>query len=1504
MSSIDVFGEPTEQDVFGYDKELSDVPMPINIADETAGLITGLDGQGDFRELGEKFVSETTKLQEGNESARNDLVARTGSLNKTITAQAAIDASQDLPDAERADFVKEVVASTSESVDLEEELTRQLSAENVAQAPDDESRDIAMRTMAKTFEAWNTRAAVAERHSAMMAELSPSVRQVVTGIAMDIIPITALQSRHVPVAKTAIETLQKMGVETGAPLTGELVSTVRKFFNQLPEDQKEDFMLQLYENAQHNADLMEQSQWGLFTSMEQMLTEEPSKRDWDRIFENTGEILDAVMLGAGVKIASSIAKSFFKGNSVARAASKSPKTYKAMAAAMLKGGPDAQVLTKALGKNVDDIIEEGLPKVAGATNPSPTDILRNATNQVKADKILEKIDDTRGLWWNNEYENATLRILAENEANGLRGEKSGFALKDNGIMVEGFYGKNADFGYANKQAATMAARSRFPDWFEVVQDGEEWFIKADRLYNMKAEDAAILPEGSIVAGSRATKYWLDISSKFTKDSGIPQAWFVASDKVHFIKSELDSIADPFFKLRRKSMGKVVDKIVQGSEFVSDSGKVGKRFTRSELASELSRKEIQGYESFMEAQDVLDAATNRILRNQWKTEGYSGITNTRTNYTTAAKVLTKEKVAGRQSIDVYNPTNGTIETIKGKAIEDLYENGDSVGKLRFAETVGTKEAKYVMINKADRTKVADLPQRLINKIDGYYTRRYKDPYFIDEVYFTTKGGKNVRNTKTIGVASSRLNAQEKIANLKSSKQGVEFDYHQDKRVLNQATREKRDEEFLFNSGRLFFSPRKKYAISESTIDDPVESLVKSIQSVSRMAGMDAVMNKSKANWIKSFGKYTDGKFPTNADDIIKNAKSLTDPEVGKAVVYFDHIKLMEGVQDPFAIHWKTILQKGSEYLEAKGSKPLTTLARGLDKAGEASLFPALKTFSFLRNIAGYPSRQLLLQSTQPIMLSLLEPAYMTSRFWKDKNALDMGLLLSEYPGALDKYLKGITGLTPDDMSFTDMKALIKAFDESGIRQSIMGGHTYTAGMIHDWSKSFSTNLAGRATSAFRDAVMAPLKLFGKGFEIGEYNNLSSNFLIAVERAKKANPGVPVADLVSQSRYVDAIHADARGLGLAMNDTGQFAWQRGYLSLALQYQAINWKTGLLLAGKNKAFSNADLNKVRAMLGITYGSEGWGVGALVNRTNQWYAEKNGEPIPVAWRDFLHGGMVNLISNSLIDGRIDVSGSISPASGALGEGSWSDIILEMITGGPKSTMELFMGATFNNMKVVGENLSYVGHLVQTHDWSDPDLPIETVKTIAEIFPFMSNYSKSAIAAKEGKWFDRHGDPIVKATWDEAVAKAAFGFPSQNMDETYYLSRTAKQRARDLREDSELIYNHLRKDVETHKLGYVDGPMEIINQLVSQKVAILSGYEDERDREFVWMELSKRMRQDLRDGDGILNRLERNALRSAYGSESEFVQDITKFTRENYDGEQKAWLLDLIGNIFQTEDK
>ena len=124
------------------------------------------------------------------------------------------------------------------------------------------------------------------------------------------------------------------------------------------------------------------------------------------------------------------------------------------------------------------------------------------------------------------------------------------------------------------------------------------------------------------------------------------------------------------------------------------------------------------------------------------------------------------------------------------------------------------------------------------------------------------------------------------------------------------------------------------------------------------------------------------------------------------------------------------------------------------------------------------------------------------------------------------------------------------------------------MVQNYSKELVRTFGDRTFKMFKNVALSPLKAGEIGFNVGEYNNLSSNFLIALHRYGRQNKKT-LLEILNSPKDMDLVHGNMRALGLNMSETGQFAWQKGYLSWALQFQGINFKTGLALIGKNQAF-----------------------------------------------------------------------------------------------------------------------------------------------------------------------------------------------------------------------------------------------------------------------------------------------------------------------------------------------
>src|SRR5690606_7476436 len=151
-------------------------------------------------------------------------------------------------------------------------------------------------------------------------------------------------------------------------------------------------------------------------------------------------------------------------------------------------------------------------------------------------------------------------------------------------------------------------------------------------------------------------------------------------------------------------------------------------------------------------------------------------------------------------------------------------------------------------------------------DGYYHVRYEDPYYIT---MKDKSG----NVKTIARAESRQDAEAELTRLRSMKDGNEYDWKYDR---NRGLDARFDDELdvQFNSGRSAQRLRGKRltrvghdkTLSDAGMESPIDSLVRSIASISNRVAFRDVIEADKRRWLSSFKgllpKNENFKFPSS------------------------------------------------------------------------------------------------------------------------------------------------------------------------------------------------------------------------------------------------------------------------------------------------------------------------------------------------------------------------------------------------------------------------------------------------------------------------------------------------------------------------------------------------------------------------------------------------------------------------------------------------------------------
>jgi hypothetical protein len=223
----------------------------------------------------------------------------------------------------------------------------------------------------------------------------------------------------------------------------------------------------------------------------------------------------------------------------------------------------------------------------------------------------------------------------------------------------------------------------------------------------------------------------------------------------------------------------------------------------------------------------------------------------------------------------------------------------------------------------------------------------------------------------------------------------------------------------------------------------------------------------------------------------------------------------------------------------------------------------------------PARQALLQSAQITMLAGLAPGYIgTGKIFFDAAALRRGIRHLNKTGVDDGWSSAKIAKAMG-WSKKEYNRVVEELQRSGLLGTVNTHANNSA------SKGLNAQLDPKAGRWGRFTYNAKVKtnqgyqtLSRLGFELGERNNLTFTYLVALRRVKK-RLGKDTMKLTRQDW--DAIAQEADSLALAMTRPNKFMYQSGFTGTVLQFLSFQHRAALTLLGLNPAMSGKDLVKV---------------------------------------------------------------------------------------------------------------------------------------------------------------------------------------------------------------------------------------------------------------------------------------------------------------------------------------
>lgn len=917
----------------------------------------------------------------------------------------------------------------------------------------------------------------------------------------------------------------------------------------------------------------------------------------------------------------------------------------------------------------------------------------------------------------------------------------------------------------------------------VNAEAGEYFIQVSGSHRYSGFDA--LWSGSqttVLSGINAIfgRWTGDINSIFNKSAAMRA--FASEDISQGVRQRLNRLLEePFKGMKTAEKRAVMEIMLEGS-------KEGKVYSYGELVSKfgvdgrVSDKVVAGYRAIIQVNNALHRIADNKMRILLENKGMRTLHIG--DYRAFARPIDDVDGAFDEVLEgddglrhVYDPETDTIVRLSESELVDLYDKGGKIGRLNSEEMVGNQATDFVLARGRSTGEFTGLPDNVLRYEPGYFTRIYKDGYFVDRVQTVTKNGKAGKtHTNTLHSAGSLTEAKRMAAKLvreaeEAGEQGVEFRFRRG-RELQTTARDEADMAVKDFEGRLIYSrrgDRLTTELGESAIEDPITATQRAIGSLSQRA--------VRGDWLTGMRKEFVQEF---ADELkaagIINPGAMSLPQLNKAVQSADiasiparrlkemkaqigYINQMDNVSTPHAELWRGWMVGMAEWLEGvplgRHLQPVAMAARNTTPIDVA------RTAAFTMFLVGNPIRQAFLQSQQILFLSGLNPKYIFGGgMSKDLVGLRYGLAkidTADWSVTRQRMAKAL-GQTEDEY-----EQMVREFRSSGISSNI-DSHQFVAGNFEEMFGVGPSRMNAFGTKAV-ETVKYPLRFAKRvGFDFGEINNLSMTWLVARRRFKDKTGRLPrTAD------EMNSVGAEARQLALGMNRSGELQYQRGLASLSTQFLSIQHKAFFAMLpaamGGNRSITAAEKARIAMGQAVIFGSAGFGVQEIYDSLRRHHFD--GEEIPKKADDILRGGFmdygVNKILESVWGDDTDLSISSNWAAGSGPIVQTAEMLDKLVT---LNWEELAFGASFSAGERINNTIGLAKAAWQQPDLDTEDRVLETLAVLPEVFSGYSNYAKTKahLAMTEAT----ANMPGVHLTVQEALAKRWLGIGT-NKEQDYW---------------------------------------------------------------------------------------------------------------------------------------
>jgi len=755
---------------------------------------------------------------------------------------------------------------------------------------------------------------------------------------------------------------------------------------------------------------------------------------------------------------------------------------------------------------------------------------------------------------------------------------------------------------------------------------------------------------------------------------------------------------------------------------------------------------------------------------------------------------KPVLNGKEIVRLDNPMNKTLDEV------DDIQGG-------FQRLADDNIFEFGLVG--GKTKLQELPQRTLNRIEGYVPRKNVENYYIKKIpkqvrvngELISDPNKLAKYAKTIGAEWSEARAISLRDKFAEEFPNYRIEHVQDRLNTTDSiiTDHKVHQEIVEHSRKRGERLPTLDAGVKARLDDPLESMVDSIRSSVRLGIWSDYVDVFRKNYTKAFREFLDeGQFPNVITDLKAPAvKSKENIEKFKAAqVLFRQFTNQQYKVTKGDDVWKAVFHGIGDLLEKTNIRGISEASRNIAREGNL-LTKVPKSLTSALFLHLNPLRQWPVQVQQQLEWALLMPKNAIGRM-QATGAVGMAILSkASYMKGVDKSVYTIAQKA-SGMNAKEFDDVVKAIHSQGLPQSV-DLNMMLHGIVNDAKLSLDASVGKKIFETPTNVIKTPASL-GKavGYTPAELSNTIGTWLFARDRWLRDNPGKNW----NTPEAIAKISGDAWDLAGSMSTrAGAMPYQDGFVSMFFQFAAIQQKM-LMQLFSGKTLNKMERGKLVAAKMVLWGAYGTAFNAVLDKMVANIDDVN---FQANWNEY-KGGIMDAITNKLIDvmfkesgepaSNLAISGSMSPLPAAHPYIQVVEELIKALDNDPYSNPRFAFVGSIGGVYQAAKDIKNV---FTAHPMDSPDTWMMAAREAVESASGWNNYQKAMLIKEIGDKRDKFGNNMGLQLGEEEMIAQLFGVITKDELLTYKMANAKFEESNYVKDRAKEINDFMK----THEAKY-----------------------------------------------------------------------------------------------------